>query len=180
VEDLNMAKILDFQLKAVKTFPSLEGYGCSANIYYKNKKVGEFLDEGRGGEYRYDFDDRNFEKLFSDARVKYFLKHPIIVSADEKSDTSWVMDNDSFFDELFTLHDREKQYKDVMKHGVKTLVYTKYPLFEKGRVPVPVMCGFRCDEKHPAVENFKSKKQLEHPTVLFDTYTSLDDFIIKE
>ena len=38
-----------FQVKGVKTFEGMEGYGINANLYFEGKKVAFILDEGNGG-----------------------------------------------------------------------------------------------------------------------------------
>jgi len=40
----------DFQVKKLKTFNGHEGMGANADIYWKNRKIVTFIDEGNGGE----------------------------------------------------------------------------------------------------------------------------------
>ena len=49
----------DLELKSIKTFIGREGEGASANIYWKGKRVGTYLDEANGGEEYIDFDHKN-------------------------------------------------------------------------------------------------------------------------
>lgn len=48
----------DYSLKGVKTFRGMDGHGLNATLMRGNKKVAFILDEGCGGEMRFDFVDR--------------------------------------------------------------------------------------------------------------------------
>ena len=43
-------------LKNIQSFQGRDGHGASANIYWKNKKVGTYLDEAHGGEEYIDYE----------------------------------------------------------------------------------------------------------------------------
>jgi hypothetical protein len=48
----------DYSLKGVKTFRGMDGEGLNATLYRGDKKVAFILDEGCGGEMRFDFYDQ--------------------------------------------------------------------------------------------------------------------------
>ena len=57
-EGLNILFNSDLELKAIKEFEGREGIGASANIYWKGKQVGIYLDDARGGEELIDYESQ--------------------------------------------------------------------------------------------------------------------------
>ena len=49
-ESLDLLRNSDFTVKKLVTFNGHEGMGANADIYWKNRKVAAFIDEGNGGE----------------------------------------------------------------------------------------------------------------------------------
>ncbi len=42
-----------FSIRSVHTTPSEDGYACYCKVYFNNRKVGDFVDKGDGGEYSF-------------------------------------------------------------------------------------------------------------------------------
>lgn len=42
-----------FSIRSVQTMPSEDGYACYCKVYFNNRKVGDFVDKGDGGEYSF-------------------------------------------------------------------------------------------------------------------------------
>lgn len=42
-----------FSIKSVKTMPSKDGYALYCKVYFNDKKIGDFVDKGDGGEYSF-------------------------------------------------------------------------------------------------------------------------------
>ena len=58
----------NYEVKAVKSFRGREGYGFNANLYHNGKKVCFVMDSGNGGCYRYEWTNRDVERVS--------IKHP--------------------------------------------------------------------------------------------------------
>ena len=69
-------------LKNIQTFEGRQGVGCSATIYFDNKKCGVFLDEARGGEYIIDW----YHDSVSESACEYLQSLP------KFSDIEWKKD----------------------------------------------------------------------------------------
>lgn len=52
-----MNQITNYSVKSIKSFRTRNGYGYSCNLMRDGKKVAEVLEEGRGGELRFDWMD---------------------------------------------------------------------------------------------------------------------------
>ncbi len=42
-----------FSIKSVQTMPSEDGYACYCKVYFNNRKIGDFVDKGDGGDYSF-------------------------------------------------------------------------------------------------------------------------------
>ncbi len=119
-----MASIYGVTIKNVKEWSGMEGIGTQANVYYNNKRIGMWTDEGNGGCCNYDFDKNIIEpavkKYFKDWQEKY--KGTIyegLYGNDEDMQGSFY---DNFMSELANLYDREKEYKKNAKNGYNVIV----------------------------------------------------------
>lgn len=170
-----MAKIMDFQLKSVKTFQGMDGIGLNANLYYKNKKVAFVLDEGHGGELNIQFFEPDKKEEVFQAVKKYYEKYPKFMFYD----TDWGKLTE-FVEELYALYELEQYFKKQTKKGYQAVVDVRYRK--------------RTDDFMKTLENYKpdcmaaygkwnaeTEEQFlkEFQPIEYTVYQSLEDFIIK-
>ena len=106
-EGLNILFNSDLELKAIKEFEGREGIGASANIYWKGKQVGTYLDEANGGEEWIDYESqemndflKSLPKFSHNEWLIYLGEKPIkkhnrkVTDRDSGKVTSFVVDND--------------------------------------------------------------------------------------
>lgn len=60
-----------FSIKSVQTMPSEEGYAVYCKVYFNNKKIGDFVDKGDGGEYSF-YADRPYDTAKIEKVVRSF------------------------------------------------------------------------------------------------------------
>jgi len=107
-----MAKIKGYELKAIKTFTGMEGLGFEANLYSKNKKIGRVLDDASGGPLQTFIEDKEKERQFEEDTKNW---------GEELGKDSFMID-EIFIDELFTLKEKERIFKQAQKEGYKGIV----------------------------------------------------------
>jgi hypothetical protein len=74
----------DYSVKNVKTFQGMEGEGFNASLYRKNKKVAFVIDEGSGGDFLYEWNDRNKEEVDIHVITRQGEKHTFKGTPEEK------------------------------------------------------------------------------------------------
>ena len=62
----------DYEIKGLKTFMGMEGYGVNASLYYKGKKIAFIIDDGNGGCLNIDYLDGHHRNTPS--HITEFLK----------------------------------------------------------------------------------------------------------
>ena len=102
----------NYEIKGLKTFMGMEGYGVNASLYYKGKKIAFIIDEGNGGCLNIDYLDghhRNTPQHITD-----FLKTlPSFTNRERgyefREDEENRLDEEDFCNELidFALSNRE-------------------------------------------------------------------------
>lgn len=103
-----MAKIQGFEVKSIKTFEGREGIGLNANIYYKNKRVGEAMDDESGGPMMLYMGNKSMEYKLNEV-------------AKERSNFE-IEQYADFINELVELKEREKFFNKVQKEGYEGIV----------------------------------------------------------
>src|SRR5699024_7396913 len=153
-----MAKIKGFEVKAVKTFMGREGYGLNANLYYKNKKVGEVIDDASGGPMKLDIEDKEVDEIFNEV-------------ANERSDYNFEQYAD-FVNELVEMKELESMYKKSVKNGYGKMVVLKDDVItEEGIMgKEPVVYSVTKDYDVDGI-NMRGYKYM-------DVYDDLEDFNI--
>ena len=88
-KSIKLIKNSDFSVKKLKTFNGHEGVGANAEIWFKRKKVADFIDEGNGGEpYVYYVDENKFLLL------EFIETLPEYSQAEEYSDSDYDWDEE--------------------------------------------------------------------------------------
>lgn len=62
-----------FSIKNVKTMPSEDGYALYCKVYFNDKKIGDFVDKGDGGEYSF-YADKPYSSYKVEKVVRSFPK----------------------------------------------------------------------------------------------------------
>lgn len=108
----SMAKILGFEIKAVKEFKDHDGFPIyQGNVYFKNKKLGSWSQDAWGGPDQFDFDVRPY----NEAMQKFDLDEVLHLST--PYGFTLDADMDILMGELMSLKDDEKMYKKFAKKG---------------------------------------------------------------
>ena len=119
-----MASIYGVTIKNVKEWSGMEGIATQANVYYNNKRVGVWTDDGYGGCGRFDFNT----DIIKPAVEKFFKKwqkehkgtiYENLYGDDEHMEFSFY---DNFMSEVANLYDMEKEYKKNAKKGYNVIV----------------------------------------------------------
>lgn len=162
-----MASIQRVELKAVKQGFGHDGGGLSANIYYKNKKIGSVSDDGWGGPMlvTVEKEKETFEK---------------IANAYKKETKENLLDaEEHLIYSLLHLKDFEKTFKSALKENFTSILYLDYhPRDENGRrnlkapVPYPSEEMYYCSTEQQISEILEEKKPVKH-----EVYRSLEDFV---
>lgn len=190
-----MAKINGIELKAVKNFEGMEGYGFSANIYMDGKKVGTIMDRADGGCYYYSFTSKENEKQIMERVKSYFTVHPqldtlkIYGMAKEDIDSAFlngdlellpilkyedmIEPKYTFFNILLTLKEKEQEYKRYAKDEYRILVHV-----ERVYTSLPKIFDsiWHCNED--GVQHIIDVENEKYPYNIFHIYRSLEDFCI--
>jgi len=171
-----MAEIMGLELKGVKTFIGTDGYGLSANLYLKGKKVASVLDEGNGRGLNVSFlDNSKKDEIFTIAQ-KYYKKYPKFILYDNEK---WAKLNE-LIEELYSLYQTEKYFKKQVKKDYPIIIEIHYikrtDNFMKNYSPSKQDCMVAFKEWSD-----KSKKHLieEYQPVEYKVYQKLKDFIIE-
>lgn len=103
-----MARLYGFELKNVKTWNGMEGYGLQADVWFKHKRIGVYTDEGNGGSAYFSFQSIEFDKAI----------------AKECPDLAWDFNGEHLngdltllFSRLIDMIDLEKTWKRNVKNG---------------------------------------------------------------
>ena len=108
-----------YQIKNVKQFRGMEGYGFNATLYKGNTKIADFIDDASGGEL-------NVDKLYNEDELKIVSKLCREVGKVKSflSDREFELDYNiaMFISELVTDYQENKQFKRQCKN--KTLYIT--------------------------------------------------------
>lgn len=62
-----------FSVKSVKTMPSEDGYALYCKVYFNDRKIGDFVDKGDGGEYSF-YADKPYSSYKVEQVVRSFPK----------------------------------------------------------------------------------------------------------
>lgn len=161
-----MAKIKGIQLKAIKNFQGRQGYGLSANLYFKGKKVGFVIDEANGGAIDVMVESPYREEVYEliNERIK------------EQNGVLGYDDDEAFINELIELTESEKILKREIKKGAK--VISKFCYHDRN-------CSFEeyFAAKESEMYSFKTESAYELQKAKLKpnftkTYRTLEDFII--
>ena len=106
------------ELKNVKTFRGMDGYGLNATLYVDGVKTAFVLDEGNGGAVDYTiFDQKKYGEL--KAYAASLPAEPIVINGSTMMDGDKPMmhqpDVDSLVDEVFNAMERTKAFKKIEK-----------------------------------------------------------------
>lgn len=173
-----MAKIKNIEVKSLNYYPTRRGVSFSGNIYYKNKKVGTFDNNGNGEETNVFIQNPEVRnELFLIAK-DYYSKNPIFYSPDY-DDRSLLIE--LIEGELLTLQENENSFKKNLKNGFPITLY----LMSHFREEDPYLGTNDC--KLPEIIGVKvwNEKVKEKITTIYPyyknitVYKSLDDFIIE-
>lgn len=173
-----MAKIFGIQLKAVRSYMTSDGYAVFANVYLKNKMVGEIYDEGVGAGLWGSFKSKEIENELIEIVKKYYEKYPTFAINSSRSDFGMLMD---FFDDFLLLCDVEKDYKSNCKKGfpitllLKTHSREEDPFAIVDNYKSPIILGMKVwDEK---AETYIREKYPKYKNI--EVFSKLEDFIIE-
>lgn len=169
-----MASIKGYEVKGVKLFPDHEGamipYG---NLYFKNKKVGEFRADSWGGPMIYDHTSKTISE---EEVVKGVLSIPEQLGWD-----SFYKNFDIIIEELVNFKEDEKKFKKLQKKDKYLCIYEqdRTKSFGTSFVPcvhysIPSVLDF--EEQIKKVQEIEQEK---HPGGVVRAYRTLEDFIIQ-
>lgn len=96
-----------YEVKGVKSFIGLEGYGFNATLYRDGKKVAFVIDDANGGCYNFDFVSNEAENEFN----AYIKTLPEI----EFQGSKLTVDSDIFVGELVEQYETGKKLKSWCK-----------------------------------------------------------------
>ena len=150
-----MASIKGVTLKAIKSFNGHDGQGFNANIYLDNKKIGEISDDGWGGGYQYDFNNKMNEAVFKERMKAYFNEYP-----------SEFEEMDIFIYDILSLVGYEQAWKKAVK-GKRPLLIV---LESKYKSPIVYQASIESQ-----IEGILQEEKPDKHTV----FRSLEDFIIR-
>ena len=133
-----------FSVKAVKTFMGMEGTGVNANIYFKNRKIGDVIDSGNGGELRINYYIGD-EWMHKNKDVTEFLntlpKHTFEEKGyDFRMDEVTNFDEEEMWNELINFYLICKNYKKDMR---KVAVFKKCGVYSYNKKPSELNKKFR-------------------------------------
>ena len=183
-----MAKILGVQLKSRKTWEAREGLGCTANIYMDNKKIGTFYDAGDGGCVDINIDTPEARNELARRAKKYFEKYPFDTTGLDETKLdgktfeekyNFLVDTESFINEVDALYEREQFWKKQVKKGFKILLVCDYPFFASGPHPYIPMTMYGGKDPLRNVVNAISEHKKKWPLLKTKTYANPEDFIIE-
>lgn len=106
---------LNYNVKGIKSFIEMEGYGFNATLYRDKKKVAFIIDSAQGGEYDYQWYDKAEEKILSD----YCASLPKYTAYDMEMSVS----PDSLLAELVDTYENKKRFARLCK--TNTLIRLK-------------------------------------------------------
>lgn len=115
-----MAKIYNFQLKNIKIY-NKKSTRVYCDIYFKNKKIGEFSNDGDYGESYYEL--YTGCKEYENKIIKAFQKFNKYKENDELDVV--------FFEKLLILSICEKHFKKSLKKGFKKIALLKFDSNDK-------------------------------------------------
>lgn len=160
-----MAQIKEFQLKGVKLFASRNGYGLSASIYLKNKKIGEAYDAGNGGVMDIMIEDPANRTKFSESVEAYYRENPSTLDGEG-----------GFIDELAALKDVEGFFKKNVKKGYPITIVLSFNKRKSDLEDISLeedkILGLSSESAIEMVLN-------QYNPVEHRVYRSLEDFIIE-
>ena len=71
-----MAKIMNFQMKNIKTLTGRKGYGCTASLYLDGKRIGTYADYADGGPEDVEYISKEAEEAMMKTIIAYAKKVP--------------------------------------------------------------------------------------------------------
>lgn len=173
-----MAKIFNFELKALKSFTGREGIGFTANLYFKNKKVGEVNDYADGAGTNFDWDYKVSNEIKEQAIVSvrdYYAKYPSWRITETTTDIGYIA---VLCDELYELKETEKFFKkQIKKHPNGALLdmrFSRRNVFELGSSPAQMVFVFEYSQEN-LDKNLEEFKPIE-----YNVFRDLNDFIRNE
>ena len=109
-----MARLKNFSVKNLKSFVGREGPAYQAGLYYNNKKIGFWSQDGDGAICdSFSFDDTFFAKKLRDAAQEMFPESSI--------------PEEMFMESLLELTLKEKNFKKMTKNGGKAVTMIFHP-----------------------------------------------------
>lgn len=172
-----MASLNGVQLRSLKFFEGMEGYGFNATVYLNGKRVGTAMDQGDGGALYLNIQQEWAEKL-NDISKLYFDKYPSWLAEGSATTQNYT---EPFINELVEFSELEKSFKKEAKKG-NGLVVCQF--VERTASPF-TSDGTYIEDKIYSVplqkinESFLTKLQSTTNPISIKTYQTLDDFIIE-
>ena len=122
---------MNYEVKGVKTFRGMEGYGFNASLYRDGKKVALVIDEGNGGDYNFEWFDFKLPRveatingLDGELKVKVTPEESIFLQyVKENTDASDYEGADTVVARLVDKFEENKKLKQYCKK--KTLFRLK-------------------------------------------------------
>lgn len=123
-ESLELLRNSDFSVKKLKTFNGHEGVGANADVYWKNRKIATFIDEGNGGEpYVYfQFDEiKNASDEWKETK-DFIASLPHYSQAEEYEDSDYDWDDtrkewkaDDVINALVLIAEERREFKKTLR-----------------------------------------------------------------
>ena len=137
----------EYNIKKANTFMGMEGHGYTAELYRGKKKVATCADEGRGGEARIRWLDRDTGRLDSEGypilqdseEHKIFNKHLASLPKEKSNDTRAMLEVDFtwFLGELVEKSEQDKHYgkiRNQLKNKLKKELKEKTLFIRDGKL----------------------------------------------
>jgi len=98
---------LDYNVKGVKSFRGMEGYGFNATLYRGKIKIAFVIDEANGGCYHYDWFNRAEDKILRD--------HCESLPKEVVYDMEIAVDSDMLVGALVDKYENDKRFSRLCK-----------------------------------------------------------------
>lgn len=166
-----MASIKGIELKSIKYGNEKAEHLFKANIYLKNKKIGEVQLLNNENNLIYNWKNEEAYKEFLLIAKEYEIENPINIKI--------LNDEDILINDLLELNELEKEFKRVFKKGAKLIAFLKYNnkntnMNEYNVIKEDIILGL--SEWNNDIER---KIIANHNPLEIKLYSSMEDFIIK-
>ena len=182
-----MANLMGIQMKNIKHFNGMEGYGLNSSIYLDGKRVGTYDDYGNGASGELNCDDRDIEKKVIDRIKEFYRKHPLIDSM-KLFDVEFDKDNlpytdidkediwylvDVFFSQLELYSELEKDFKkQTKKYSNFAIIHFDF----YGRGPRPRDDTFYIANNQASIDKVQKKMDDVNTSNTYIYFSKLEDF----